>query len=141
MSQPQAPSRKTIVEVMKDLDLCMMTTRAPEGLLVSRPMSNNRQVDYDGDSFFYSNGDTRKIRDIKADPTVTLDFQGEGLWLSLNGRAQLHTDKEMLAEHWTPDLDAWFEEGIDTPGLTLIQVTADQAEIWGREGDGVVGLG
>lgn len=39
-----------IAEKMKDIDFCMLTTVTEGGQLSSRPMSNNRDVDYDGDS-------------------------------------------------------------------------------------------
>src|SRR5205085_4161786 len=64
-------------ETMRDIDFCMLTTRREDGGLSARPMSNNRQVDFDGDSFFFSCGDTDKVREIAADPHVTLAFQGK----------------------------------------------------------------
>jgi general stress protein 26 len=36
----------------------------------------------------------------------------------------------MFKAHWTPDLDAWFQEGADTPGLVLIRVRAEQIRYW-----------
>ena len=40
-------------------------------------------------------------------------------FITVEGKAELIRDKGRFAEHWTKDLDAWFKEGIDTPGLTL----------------------
>ena len=137
-----APDRATIARVMRDLDLCMMATiSAEDGRITARPMSNNRQVDWDGDSWFFCDGDSRKVADLKDDPTVALTFQAEGLWLTIEGEATLHQDeRELFAAHWTPDLERWFEAGIDTPGLTLIEVTGLRAEIQGRHGEGTVEL-
>ena len=39
-------------------------------------------------------------------------------------------EKVAFEEHWIPDLDAWFENGIDTPGLVLIKVEAKRIKIW-----------
>lgn len=132
------PDRKTVATAMKDMDLCMMTTLDQGGTMVSRPMSNNADVDWDGDNWFFTHGDTRKVRQLEADDRVTLDFQGGGTWLTLRGRAVLHRDKALFEEHWAKDIDAWFEDGIDTPGLTLIQVSAEEAELYGRAGEGIV---
>lgn len=136
----EPPTRKELARAMADMDLCIMVTREDDGMC-SRPMSNNAQVDWDGDNWFFSNGDTRKVAQLRAHPAVTLDFQSKDSWISLRGRATLHQgDKALFRQHWTKDLDRWFPEGIDTPGLTLIQVSAQEAEAWGRIGNGSIGL-
>ncbi|ANY19121.1 General stress protein 26 [Tsuneonella dongtanensis] len=134
-------TKEAVVKAMKQLDICFMVTKDGEGFC-SRPMSNNAQVDWDGDNWFFSNGDTRKITQIEKNPTVMLDFSGEKDWVSLRGAAQLHRDdKELFEEHWTSDIERWFPEGTDTPGLVLIQVTAEEAELFGASGEGIVSLG
>lgn len=133
-------AKSGLIEAMKQMDLCFMVTKDGEALC-SRPMSNNAQVDWDGDNWFFTNGDTRKVRQLEADPTVMLDFNGGKDWVSLRGKAELHReDKALFEEHWTRDIDRWFPEGIDTPGLVLIKVTAEQAELFGASGEGIVEL-
>ena len=134
------PTRKDVAKAMRDMDLCFMSTHGADGTISSRPMSNNAQVDWDGDNWFFSQGDTRKVREMEADPAVTLDFQSRDSWITLQGEAELHRDKALFADHWTKDLDRWFQDGIDTPGLTLIQVRARLAEVNGRMGEGRVDL-
>lgn len=134
-------TREDLIEALRDLDICYMATRAEDGHPQLRPMSNNGQVEWDGTNWFFSNGDTDKIRQIKADPHVTLTFEGEGIWIALYGTATLHVeDRELFEQYWTKDIDRWFPQGIDTPGLHLIEVKADMAEGWGRVGDGKLKL-
>ena len=45
---------KDVAELMKDIDLCMLTTTTENGALASRPMSNNGEVEYDGNSYFFT---------------------------------------------------------------------------------------
>jgi general stress protein 26 len=139
-------SLEDIGETMRDIDFCMMTTRRGDGGLAARPMSNNREVDYDGDSFFFSDGNTDKVRELESDPHVTLAFQGKqgllgkpGAFIAVEGRAELIRDKAEFAERWTKDLDRWFEQGIDTPGLTLIKVHAERIHWW-DDGEGEIRL-
>lgn len=133
--------KKALVEAMKAMDICFMSTMKAEGGISSRPMSNNAQVEWDGSNWFFSNGDTKKIAELEADPTTELSFQSKDAWITLSGRAKLHRDdKALFKKHWTKDLDRWFDDGIETPGLTLIEVVADRAECWGKPGDGVVEL-
>ena len=58
-------------------------------------------------------------------------------FITVEGRAELIQDKGRFAEHWTKDLDMWFEQGIDTPGLVLIKVSAERLHYWdgGKEGE------
>ncbi|GGL51262.1 pyridoxamine 5'-phosphate oxidase family protein [Wenxinia marina] len=132
-----APTKETIAEAMRELDICMMTTTGDGGWMVSRPMSNNAQVDWDGDNWFFSRPDTRKMRDIQRDPRVTLDFEGDGTWITIRGEAKVHTDAELMREHWTPDIETWFGGDLDPDKVRLIQVEAVEAEIYGRD-EGIV---
>ena len=126
-----------IAEKMRDIDFCVLSTRTASGAIAARPMSNNRQVDFDGDAYFFTCDDARTVTDIGNDPQVGLAYQAKSGMLGLRpffatveGRAELIRDKARFAEHWTKDLDRWFEQGVDTPGLTLIRVRAERLHYW-----------
>ena len=128
-------------KAMRDLDFCMLTTGS--GRLTSRPMSNNGDVEYDGDSWFYAYEDSAKIRDIEQDPAVGLTFtEGKsllgkpGLFVAIEGRAELIRDKAQCEAHWTKSLDRWFPQGTDTPGMILIKVQAERIRYWDGEEEG-----
>ena len=61
-------------EKMRDIDFAMLATHTKGGAIAARPMSNNREVDYDGDAWFFSDGDTLMVADISNDPAVTLTY-------------------------------------------------------------------
>ena len=48
-----------VAALLAKLDICMMTTRASDGGLHGRPMSNNGEVEYDGDSSFFAREGSR----------------------------------------------------------------------------------
>lgn len=126
---------------MRDIDIAFLTTRTDGGELAARPMSNNCDVDYDGDSFYFTEDSTRMVRDIERDPAVGLQFSGrDGFFVAVEGRADLIRDKQAFAEHWDPDLDAWFDKGVDTPGLVMIKVAALRIKYWAGEENGEVRL-
>jgi general stress protein 26 len=141
-------SLEDISEKMRDIDFAILSTRTDSGAIAARPMSNNRQVEYDGDNFFFTLQDTGSIRDITGDPNVGLSFQGKSgalgmkpFFITIEGRAELIRDKDQFADHWTSDLDEWFKDGIDTPELVLIKVHASRLHYWDgyREGEVKVG--
>ncbi|MFC7553714.1 hypothetical protein ACFQU7_17940 [Pseudoroseomonas wenyumeiae] len=43
-------SLSDLSEKMRDIDIAMLSTHAEDGSIASRPMSNNGQVEYQGDS-------------------------------------------------------------------------------------------
>ena len=137
-----------ISEKMRDIDFAILSTRTQSGAIAARPMSNNRQVEYDGDNYFFTLQETGSIRDITGDPNVGLSFQGRSgalgmkpFFITIEGRAELIRDKGQFAEHWTSDLDEWFKDGIDTPGLVLIKVNAQRLHYWDGYEEGEISLG
>ena len=136
-----------ISEKMRDIDFAVLSTRTEDGAIAGRPMSNNREVEFDGDSYFFTCDDTRSVADIRRDANVGLSYQSKSgmlgmkpFFLTLEGRASLIKDKAKFAEHWTKDLDAWFKQGIDTPGLTLIRVEAKRLHYWDGYDEGELKL-
>ena len=45
---------KDLAKKIADIDFTMLSTRAEDGEIGARPMSNNGDVEYDGDSWFFS---------------------------------------------------------------------------------------
>ena len=134
-----------VSEKMRDIDFAVLSTRTEDGAIAGRPMSNNRQVEFDGDSFFFTLESTRTVGDIRRDPHVGLSYQGKSgalglkpFFITVEGRAELLDDRARFAEHWTKDLDGWFEQGIDTPGLLLVKVTAERLHYWDGYDEGEI---
>ncbi|MGR9249775.1 pyridoxamine 5'-phosphate oxidase family protein [Rhizobium leguminosarum] len=132
---------------LKKIDFCMLSTNAGSGRISARPMSNNGDVEYDGDSWFFSYEDSRKITEIEGIDTVLLTFTAPpsllgkpGIFIAVEGVASLVRDKAALEEHWIPDLERWFPEGVDTPGIVLIKVSASSIRYWDGEENGEVAL-
>lgn len=137
-----------VAEMMAKIDFCMMETHSEDGRIAARPMSSNGDVEYRGQSWFYSHENSRKIRDIKSDDRVGLSFQGTGGVMGLvgkpgkmihvQGRANLIDDRATFEEHWVPELEYWFKDGIDTPGMIMIRVEADRIHYWDGTEEGEV---
>ncbi|WP_276523043.1 pyridoxamine 5'-phosphate oxidase family protein [Paracoccus marcusii] len=58
--------------------------------------------------------------------------------MAVEGEAGIIRDKATFADHWTSDLERWFPDGIDTPGMALIKVAAVRIHYWDGEEEGEV---
>ncbi|HXH15923.1 MAG TPA: pyridoxamine 5'-phosphate oxidase family protein [Sphingomonas sp.] len=138
-------SLQDLSKKMAKLDFAMMTTRSSNGVLTSRPMSNNGDVEYAGDSYFFAYKASRKITELQADPHVSLTYTGAAgmlggppLFVTVEGAAVLIEDEQAFADHWTKDLDRYFPEGIDTPGVVMIRVHAASIRYWDGSDEGEI---
>ena len=137
-----------IAEAMRDIDFCMLATMAVDGSIASRPMSNNENVEFDGDSWFFSTEDTTMVSDIKADPRVGVSYVGKGgikglmgapgKFIHAEGTAQLVRDRSLFQQYWDKGMERYWPEGPDTPGLLLIKVSAKRVHYWDGEDEGEV---
>lgn len=133
-------------EQMRKIDFTMLFTKAQNGALAGRPMSNNGEVEYEGDSYFFAWGDSHVVADCEREPQVGMSLQGKTgltgkppIFIAVEGRATVvRDDKAAFQEHWTKDLDRWFPQGADTPNLAMIKVTAERIHYWDDEEEGEI---
>lgn len=130
-------SLKDLSEKMRKIDFAVMFTRAENGYPAGRPMSNNRDVEFDGDSYFFTFESSRTVSDIEKDPRVALSYRGDAgllgkppIFITIEADAELIRDRPTFEEHWTKDLDRWFEQGVETPGIVLIKTSARRIHYW-----------
>ena len=58
----------------------------------------------------------------------------------MEGKAKIVRDRKAFEQHWVKDLERWFADGVDTEGLTLIEVKAERIAYWAGEDNGEVVL-
>ncbi|MBC7936363.1 MAG: pyridoxamine 5'-phosphate oxidase family protein [Rhizobacter sp.] len=130
-----------LAKQMKELDICMMITNTKRGGMNCRPMSNNRDVTYKGDSYFFTYEQSAKIKELEANPAVCLSFEGKDeMYISVAGKAKLIRKKQAFGEHWQDSLAQWFKDGIDTKGMVLVHVKGSAIKYWQREKQGSISL-
>jgi general stress protein 26 len=130
-------SLKDIAEKVGDIDYAMLSTHAANGAIASRPMSNNGDVEYDGDNYFFAFDTAHAVQHIERDPKVGITFVGsKGLlgkppvFIAIEALAELIRDKGAFREHWNDDINDWAKDGINTPGLVLIKAHATRIHYW-----------
>ena len=119
-------------DMIKGIDIGMLTTMHESGTLRSRPMSVNGEVEFDGDLWFFTYGESPKVKEIEGDARVNVAFSDpkNQTYVSLSGTASLVRDKEKIKELFQPSLNAWFPQGVDTPDIALLKINVEGAEYW-----------
>lgn len=123
---------KKIKELTGKNGTCFFCTKIKTGEQVMvRPMAV-QQIDENGICWFLSANDSHKNAEIQADPKVQLLFQGSAYadFLSLYGSAEINTDKEKIAELWSPLYKTWFTEGENDPRITVIKFIPSDGYYW-----------
>ncbi len=128
-----------VAEAMAKIDFCMMQTVGQHGIN-TRPMSNNGEVQFDGDNWFFARSSSTKVAEINKDDRVQLTFADNAApsFISVWGKGSVVNDIELKRSYWHQSLETWFKNGPDDPEVSLIKVTAQRIQTWGRLGDFVL---
>ena len=134
-----------LAKAMAKIDFVMLQTHTATGEIAGRPMSTNGDVEYDGDSWFFTDESAHFVAEIEANPVVALSFAGAKsllgkppLFVAVEGRGELIRQKAPMKEHWHSELDRWFPQGVDTPGIVMLKVHATRITWWDGEEHGEI---
>lgn len=123
-----------LYDLIEDIEIAMMTTRRPDGRLVSRPMATQARA-AGADLWFVTSSETEKLDELETDPNVNLAYYNTRSreYVSVSGRAQVNQDKAKTRELYRPDWRAWFPGDDETSGtpedprIVLIAVEVESA--------------
>ena len=140
-------SLSEISKALRAIDFCMLVTRAADGSLAGRPMSNNQEVEWEGTSYFFSYDDARTTDDVDRDASVGMTYRtpprdsgAPGMFVHVEGEARIVRDEQAFAKHWDESLDRWFPDGPRTEGLVMLEIPAKRIHYWDGEDEGEVDL-
>ena len=131
-----------IAGLLRQIDTCMLATRGDDGELHARPMSNNGQVEWDGDSWFFAPADGRLVAEVRRNAQAVTTYRAEDrfAWVALSGRAEVVDDAGQKRRLWLKELERWFTNGPDDPNVALVRISATAAQWWTEDGDGQADL-
>jgi len=120
-----------VAELIKDINVAMLTTEAEDGLLHSRPMATQK-TEFDGTLWFFTGLSTGKISELDWNPEVNVSYAepGHSRYVSVSGTAEIVDDRAKMEELWSDIYKAWFPQGLDDPDVCLMKVEVTFAEYW-----------
>lgn len=119
-------------ELLKGIDIAMLTTLGDAGYPVSRPLST-QDTSYNGEViWFFTERDSPKVGEIRRHPKVNLGYasKDKNIYVSIAGDARVLRDQAKIDELWSDALKAFFPNGKDDPNLVLLEVSVRTAEYW-----------
>ena len=128
-------TRAKLAELLKGKRIAMLTTTDIDGTFASRPMAL-QESEFDGDLWFFSERDSRKVSQGRSNPGVNVTVADSGEWVSLNGTMQVVDDLAKKRELWNKGVEAWFPDGPEDDDIVLLKIDADSAEYWDTPGGG-----
>jgi len=129
-----------LVELVKDVKIAMLITNAKAaGNLSGRPMGVNK-IDDDGTMWFFTKASSHKVDELAENNQVSVAIQDQdkGVYLMINGSAELSFDKTKMEKLWNPIMKVWFADGLEDPDMALIKVTPTEANYWDSSANAVV---
>jgi general stress protein 26 len=80
-----ASDREKLYDLVKDIEIAMMTTRRPDGRLVSRAMATQKRAP-GADLWFVTSEETHKVEELEDEPFVNLAYYKDRTreWISIS---------------------------------------------------------
>jgi general stress protein 26 len=128
-------------ELVRDIDIAMVTTVTPDGALRSRPMVT-RKFDDEGRLWFFTADDSGMAHDLHDEHAVNVSYAEpkDHRYVSVTGNAMIVRNREQARELWQPAMKSYFPLGLDDPHLALLCVRIETAEFWDSPASKVVQL-
>ncbi|MGH7482440.1 MAG: pyridoxamine 5'-phosphate oxidase family protein [Longimicrobiales bacterium] len=122
-----------LYDLIDGIEVAMLTTRRPDGRLVSRPMATLERA-RGADLWFATNIETHKIDELETDPHVNVAYYDprSSEWVSVSGTARVSRNRKTVRQLYDPNWKAWLgkvdddrDGGPDDPRIALIEIDAD----------------
>lgn len=125
--------RQHLLEVLKDFDTAILSTRTDVGHLRGRPMTM-AAIENDGIVYFCASAMSDCVKELEVDPHAGISVQSKTKFASLSGRARVNRDRALVDRLWKDTWKVWFPAGKDDADLCLIEFDAAEGEYWDSSG-------
>ena len=119
---------KKVQDLVEAENVCLFASNLSQAQTTVRPMSTLK-IDEAGNMWFFTAKNSQKNKNIQADPAVQLLYSNHSCseYLSIYGKAEVITDKDVIKTFLNTLSKTWFQDGISGMEICLIKVTPEKA--------------
>lgn len=122
------PQLTRLAELIEPIDVAMLTTRASDDTLHTRPMTP-LEMDDSGAFWFFTSRDA-DVLDGRGPVSLAFADPDRSVYVAVSGEAELVDDRARAHELWTAAARPWFPDGPDSEQLALLCVHPNSADTW-----------
>lgn len=119
-------------ELINKIDIGMLCTYPSENAYVHSVPMSRQEIDDEGNIWYLFSAESETFKNLQGNNKVSVFFAhvGDYNFLSVNGTAEVSTDKERIEKYWSKFVEAWFEKGKEDPNIRIMKVKVEDAHYW-----------
>lgn len=127
---------KEAIEKLKDLvnkiDVGMVCSYPAPGDYVHAVPMSRQEVDEEGNIWYLFSSESEMYKNLQGNNKVSILFShiADYNFLSINGLAEISTDKARIDKYWNKFVEVWFEKGKEDPRIRIMKVSVQDAHYW-----------
>jgi general stress protein 26 len=133
-SETQAIPADRVWEILSAIDIAMLVTKGKDGLQ-GRPMSTIPTPEK-GVIYILTETTSSAARDIRADGSVFLSYQGRGDHVALQGTATVNPEKGLVKDLWNTGAQVFWPNGPEAHDIVTLVIDPGHADVW--DGPGIL---
>jgi general stress protein 26 len=126
-------AERRLKDLLEGFDTAMLITHGMYGTLNGRPM-RVAEISEAGELYFVTSASSSKVKEVENDSDVTLIFQNQKTFISLNGKASVVKDRARVEKLWLETWKLWFPKGKTDESIRLLKISPVDAEYWDNSG-------
>ncbi|ADQ16719.1 pyridoxamine 5'-phosphate oxidase family protein [Leadbetterella byssophila] len=93
---------------------------------------SRQEVDEEGNIWYLFSSESNTFQHLKVNPKVSIQFAhvSDYNFLSVNGEAEVSSDKETIEKYWNKMMEGWFEKGKEDPRIRVLKFIPFEAKYW-----------
>ncbi len=128
-SQEAIDKLRTLVD---KIDIGMLCTRISGSDKIHAVPMSRQEVDEDGNIWLLFSAESDTFKNLQKNKKVDLMYADikDYNFLTIEGQAEISTDRNRIKKYWNKMIEAWFEKGIDDPNIRVLKIVTDDAHYW-----------
>ncbi len=119
-------------EMIDKIDIGMLCTFIPGSDYPHAIPMSRQEVDEAGHIWFLFSSESESHQNLQLNPKSSLLYADVANYnfLSINGVAEISTDKARIGQYWNKMVEAWFEKGQEDPRIRVLKFIPSEAHYW-----------